>query len=79
MPMVSILAVAVFSTVLCIIEIPIMLKEKQYRELLTFSILLGFGTAIAILKSLAMEIPNPSDFIVWVYSPFTEVMKSLLK
>lgn len=79
MAAVSILAVLVFSTVLCIMEIPKMQKEKQYRELWTFSILLGLGTVLAILKSLDVEIPNPSDFIAWVYSPLKEVMKSLLE
>lgn len=79
MAIVSILAVLIFSTVLCIIEIPKMLKEKLYRELWTFSILLGLGTVLAILKSLNVEIPNPSDWIAWFYSPLKEVMKSLLK
>lgn len=79
MAVVSILAVLAFSTVLCIVEIPKMLKQKLYREVWTFSILLVLGTVLAILKSLNVEIPNPSDFIAWVYSPLTEVMKSLLK
>lgn len=79
MVLVSILAVLVFSTVLSIIEIPKMLKQKLNRELWTFSILLGLGTVLAVLKSLGVEIPNPSDLIAWVYSPFTEVMKSLIK
>jgi hypothetical protein len=79
MAIVSILSVLAFSTVLCIVEIPKMLKEKQYRELSTFSILLGLGTVLAILKSLDVEIPNPSDWVAWVYSPVKEVMKNLLK
>ncbi len=76
---VSILGVLVFSTVLCIIEIPKMLKQNLYRELCTFLVLLGLGTVLAILKSLNVEIPNPSDFIKWVYSPITTVLKSFLK
>lgn len=79
MAIVSILLVLVFSTVLCITEIPRMLKDKLYRELYTFVVLIGLGTVLAILKSLNVEIPNPSDFIAWVYSPFADVMKSLLK
>jgi len=79
MAIVSIFAVLVFSTVLCFIEIPKMLQGKLYRELWTFSILLGLGTVLAILKSLDVDIPNPSDLIAWVYSPFAGVMKGLLK
>lgn len=79
MTAVAIVAVLAFSTVLCIIEIPKMVKEKLNKELWTFSILLGLGTALAILKSLGFMIPNPSDFVAWVYSPITEVMKSIIK
>lgn len=79
MAIVSITLVLVFSTALCMIEIPKMLHDKLYRELWTFSILLGLGTLLAILKSLDMEIPNPSDWIAWVYSPVVNVMKDLLK
>lgn len=79
MVIVSILVVLVFSTVLCRIEIPKMLQDKLYKELVTFSILLGLGTVLAILKSLDVEIPNPADFIAWIYSPVTDVLKVLLK
>jgi hypothetical protein len=79
MNIVAILAVLVFTTSLCIVEIPKMVKENLYRELVAFSILLGFGTILAILKSLNVEIPNPSDFIAWVYSPVTEIMRSFFK
>lgn len=79
MAVVAILAVLAFSTILCIIEIPKMLKQKLYRELWTFSILLVLGTVLAILKSINVEIPNPSDWIAWVYSPLKDTMKSLLK
>ena len=79
MAIVSILAVLVFSTVLCITEIPKMLKERLYTQLWTFSILLGAGTILAVLKSLDAEIPNPSDFIAWVYSPLADTMKNITK
>ena len=79
MAAVSILAVLVFGIVLCIVEIPKMRKDKLYRELWTFSVLLALGTTLAILKSLDVEIPNPSDFIAWVYSPVEGIMKGLLK
>jgi hypothetical protein len=79
MGIVAILAVLAFSAVLCIAEVPKMLKGKLYRELWTFSVLLGLGMVLAVLKSLDVEIPNPSDWIAWVYSPVKGVMKSLLK
>ena len=77
MAIVSIFAVLAFSTVLCIVEIPKMLHEKLFKELWMFAILLVLGTVLAILKSLDVEIPNPSNLVAWIYSPLKEVIKSL--
>lgn len=79
MGIIVIVCVLVFSTVLCMIEVPKMLKNREYKELCTFSILLAIGTILTILKSLNVEIPNPSDFIEWVYSPTKESMEVLFK
>lgn len=79
MAIVAILAVLIFSTIVSIVEIPKMLKNKLYREIVTFSVLLVAGTTLAILKSLNVKIPNPSDWIAWLYSPLKDVMKNMLK
>jgi hypothetical protein len=79
MTIVALIALVVFDIVVCVIEIPKMLKGKLIRELITFSILLLYGTAIGVMKSLDMKVPNPSDFLAWVYSPVSDLMKSLVK
>jgi hypothetical protein len=79
MAIVLILAVIAFATVLSIIEIPKMRKEKLNKELWTYSILLGIGVVLAIMKILNVKIPNPSDLMAWVYSPVKGIMQSLTK
>lgn len=79
MPIIGVLSVLAFSTIVSIIEIPKMLKNRFYKELLAFSVLLAFGTALGILKSLSISIPNPSDLVAWIYSPFSSTMKSFFK
>ena len=79
MAVVSILLVLAFGTVLCFYEIPQMLKSRCYKELWTFSILLALGVVLAVLKSLNVTISNPSDWIAWVYSPVSDLMRELLK
>ena len=76
---VGIIAVLAFDIIVCIIEIPKMLSQKLIKELITFSVLLLLGTVIAVLKVFDIKIPNPSDFIDWVYSPVSDLMKSLFK
>lgn len=79
MSILGILAVLAFSAILSIIEIPKMLKSKLYKELLSFSLLLACGTILGVLKSLNINIPNPSDLVAWIYSPLSGAMKSFFK
>jgi hypothetical protein len=73
------IALLLFDVVVCIVEIPKMLKQKLIRELAAFSVLLLFGTAVGVLKVFDVKVPNPSDLIAWVYSPVSDIMKSLFK
>lgn len=75
----SVAAVLVFATIICIKESPKMVKEGLIKELVTFCILLALGTALTIMKSLDVKIPNPSDLVQWVYSPLSNFMNSLIK
>ena len=79
MAVVSIFAVLAFDTILCFIEIPKMLNQKLFKELITFSVLLLIGTVMAVMKSLNIDVPNPSDFLIWVFSPFSDLMKYMVQ
>lgn len=79
MAVVSISAVIIFAIVLCIFEVPKMRKEKQIKELWMFSIILGIGVLITIMKSMDMKIPNPSDWVAWIYSPLKGLFENLTK
>jgi hypothetical protein len=76
---VAIIALILFDIVVCAIEIPKMLKQKLVKELIAFVILLLLGTAIGVMKGLGVKVPNPSDFLAWVYSPVSDLMKLLVK
>jgi hypothetical protein len=79
MTAVGFLALMLFDTILSIVEIPKMLSGKLYKELIAFSVLLFFGTILAVIQLFDMKIPNPSDWIAWVFSPLEEFMKNLTK
>ncbi len=79
MAVLSVLAVLAFDIAVCAVEVPKLLGRRQIKELVTFSVLLLLGTVLAVLKSLNIEIPNPSDFLAWVFSPVSGVMKFLSK
>ena len=79
MGLVSIILVMAFSTILCIVEVPKMRKNKEYRELAAFSIILFCGTLLTILKNLNVEIPNPADFVKVIYAPVENLIKGALE
>jgi hypothetical protein len=75
----SIVSLTLFCVIVCVVEIPKMMKAQLYRELYIFSVLLACGLVIGILKSLDLDVPNPSDWIATIYSPFAGLMKLFLK
>lgn len=79
MNIVAILAVLVFATVLSFVEVPKMLKSKSYKEFWSFSIILFIGVTLVILKSLGVQLSNPSDWVAWVFSPVSDLIKPIFK
>ena len=79
MAVVGIVALLAFDIILCIIEVPKMLQQKLVKELITFSVILLIGTLVAVLRTFDVKVPNPSDFLAWVYSPVADLMKSLMQ
>lgn len=78
MNIVVILAVLVFAIILSFIEVPKMLESKSYREFWSFSIILFIGVVLAILKSLGVPLYNPSDFVEWVFTPISNLIKPII-
>ncbi len=79
MVLIVIILVLAFAAILCIIEVPKLLREGSFNEFLAFSLLLALGIVLSILKSLKVEIGNPSDLFAWIYSPLKGFMESMLK
>ncbi len=79
MTIIVILSVLILGAVLCVYEIPRMLKSKSYRDLWAFSILLALGIILTILKSFHVSITNPSDWVAWMFSPVSDFLRHNLK
>ena len=55
--------------VISIIELPKMLKEKLWKEIVLFFALLGCGLFLSIGQILEIPIPNPTDIIKNIFGP----------
>ncbi|MGZ4032210.1 MAG: hypothetical protein ACXVP5_01430 [Tumebacillaceae bacterium] len=56
------------------LEVPRLRKAKLYRELWTFSLLMLFGTGLAIMQSLHLPLPNPLNGVILIYQPFSDFL-----
>lgn len=55
--------------VISIMEVPGMLKEKLWKEIVVFFVLLGCGLFLSIGQVLEIPIPNPTDIIRSIFGP----------
>ncbi|RNB85964.1 hypothetical protein EDM56_18375 [Brevibacillus fluminis] len=75
----SVLGILIVILIICLLEVPSLLKKKQRRELLAFSVLLLVGTGLNIALAMHIELPNPMDWIIAVYKPVSDMVDSLFK
>ncbi len=50
-------------------EVPGMLKEKLWKEMVLFFVILGCGLFLSIGQILEIAIPNPTDIIRSIFGP----------
>ena len=77
--MIKSLGILLVAVTICLFEVPPLLKKQQKKELLVFSILLLFGVALSIFFTISKSIPNPLDYITFIFKPFSEVISGVLK
>lgn len=73
------IVIVVIALVIIMIEVPSLLKKKQKKELWAFFILLVFATGTSILHVLKINLPNPHDWIAFIYKPLSDMIYSFLK
>ncbi|MGB5944721.1 hypothetical protein [Paenisporosarcina sp.] len=77
--MIKSLGILLVAGTICLFEVPPLLKKQQKKELLVFSILLLFGVALSIFFTVSKSIPNPLDYITFIFKPLSEVISGFLK
>lgn len=60
------------------IELPKLVKEQAYKEIIVFSLLLICGVVLCILVILRIELPNPLDLLMVIFTPISKWIESAL-
>lgn len=73
--MLKTLAILIVTAVLVLLDVPSMLKNKQKKELVVYSILLFMGVGCLIMLAVGMKIPSPVDLFLYVEKPFKNILQ----
>jgi len=66
----SILALIIVTGLLALVDLPTLLKNKDYKVLFIVVSLFSIGFILNILLIIGVELPNPNKFIVFVVHTF---------
>jgi hypothetical protein len=75
----SIAGILLTSVAIAALEIPSLVKNRKYKEFVGFCCFLFLGTLLSIAHSLRLKIPNPLDFITFVFQPVSKFMLRILQ
>lgn len=67
--MVSSLGILLLATVIVVLEVPPLLKNKLKKELIVFTILLVIGVVSSILYSFNVKFMSPVDLLSYILEP----------
>lgn len=68
-----------FSVIFVIVELPALVKKKQYKEIKAFLALTFIATILCVALSLNVKLPNPFDLITYIYKPMSDMIFHLLE
>ncbi len=77
--MILIIAIILSAVGIAAFEMPAMLRESLYKELVTFLVLLVAGVALAIAVSITTDLPNPYEGIAKLYKPVYDYIFRILE
>lgn len=77
--MIKSLAIVLVASVIFLIEVPSLVKKKQKKEIVVYSILLLIGVGLNITYAIGKTIPNPLDFITFMLKPLSDFISQLVE
>ncbi|MBD2845619.1 hypothetical protein IDH44_10500 [Paenibacillus sp. IB182496] len=60
------------------LELPALLRRHKFKDAAIFLSLLALGLILAIWTALPQELPNPLDWIIWMFEPWGEQLHRIL-
>lgn len=61
-------------TIIALLELPPLWKTKRVKDIWIFSILLLAGLGLSSAQVARLPIPNPLDWIAYIYQPLSDLI-----
>ncbi|MDU0204097.1 MULTISPECIES: hypothetical protein [Paenibacillus] len=74
-----IVTVLIIATLAGLIELPQLMRKQQIPEIWVFSSLLFIGSVLCVLQFERVKLPNPLEWITYVYQPVSRFVFGILK
>lgn len=68
------LGILIISSVITLIEFPYLLSKRNIKDIWIFFILLIFATGLGIAMTFQIYIPNPIDWVSFIYKPVSDII-----
>ena len=68
----NVLSLIIVTILLCLVDLPALLKKKDYKELFIVVSLFGIGFILNLLLIIGVKLPNPNKLIVSVFQLFSK-------
>ncbi|NLZ52991.1 MAG: hypothetical protein GX892_07580 [Thermoanaerobacteraceae bacterium] len=69
-----VLVIAIF-IIIALLQVPGLIKQKLWRELTAFSVLLGIGFILSLLQVIGVKIPSPNQGIIYLIKSVSNIFR----
>lgn len=76
--MMKIFIIACVVAFIVAVELPGMIREKAYKQIAVFTLLLGLGTTYLCDSQFHLSLPNPTKGITALMKPLMELLERVL-
>ncbi len=67
----------VFGLVLWL-EVPGMVKQKWWRELVVFGLIWGLALVVTVAQTYDLPLPNPTKGLIYIFKPVSQFFEGVL-
>ena len=71
-----VLVLLVIFAAIILFEVPPLIKNKMWGELIAFSVLMFIGMFLSIAQTVGIKLPNPTKGIDAIFKPLADLLKS---